>query len=184
VLALERRGTITGLVVDAAGTPVAGARVRAAGHEIRSLVTDAQGRFAFSLAERALGMLNGMPARQLSLVASHGALASEFRPIDVRDAYQSASVTLQLGAAGIAGRVVDLDGAPVPHADIWLNFCCGKHAIVEGKHAEADDAGRFSFDVPRGDFLLSVRRTTEDDFDDRDDRSVPGGTRDVRLVVP
>jgi hypothetical protein len=117
-------------------------------------------------------------------LATRGELASAFTPVEIRDRDQNLELTLQLGPAGIAGVVVDLDGLPVPGADVWLNFCCGKRRLIQGRRVEADAQGRFAFDVPRGEFVLSVRRSRDDDFDDRDDHVVSGGSRNVRLVLP
>jgi RNA polymerase sigma-70 factor (ECF subfamily) len=178
------RGELTGTVVDAAGHPVAGARVSSAEQKVRPVVTDANGRFAFRVGVLARFDRRVDSDHQVFFVARHGALASAFAPIAIRDRDQSFQLTLRLGPAGIAGVVVDLDGSPVPGADVWLNFCCGKHLLITGQRVEADAQGRFAFDVPRGDFVLSVRRTRDDEFDDRDDRVVPGGSQGVRLVVP
>ena len=167
---------VSGVVVDAAGTPVAGARISSLSSMMAPLapvVTDEHGRFATS-ARRP----------KLELVARLGDQASESTPVELhRGGIER--VTLRLGPSGIAGVVVDPQGAPVPGAQIWLNDCCGAdRVVVRGTRAIADDAGRFAFDVPRGDFVLSVRRTAEDDFLDEDDRHVAGGNHDVRLVVP
>lgn len=180
----ERRGELTGLVIDAAGNPVAGAQVRTGERELRPVVTDARGRFAFRVGSLPLLAREGDPVRPVYFLATHGELASAFTPVEIRDRDQNLELTLQLGPAGLAGVVVDLDGAPVPGADVWLNFCCGERRLVEGRRVEADAHGRFAIDVPRGEFVLSVRRSIDDDFDDRDDRVVSGGSRDVRLVLP
>jgi len=55
---------------------------------------------------------------------------------------------------------------------------------VFGEHVSTDAEGRFAFDAPRAPLTLSVRRSGEDDFDDRDDRVVVGGSRNVRLTLP
>ncbi|HEX4418587.1 MAG TPA: carboxypeptidase-like regulatory domain-containing protein [Kofleriaceae bacterium] len=95
-----------------------------------------------------------------------------------------ARVTLQLGPSGVSGVVVDGDGTPVPGADVWLNACCDHHHRIGGSHVIADALGRFAFDVPGGSFVLSVRRTADDDYLDEDDKLVRGGERNVRLVLP
>jgi hypothetical protein len=38
--------------------------------------------------------------------------------------------------------------------------------------------------VPRGNFVLSVKRTLDDDYEDEDDVKVAGGSRNVKVVVP
>lgn len=180
----ESRGELTGTVVDNAGNPVAGARIRSAERELHPVVTDAHGRFSYGVGFLRLPRRSGEPVRPIFLVAHQGSLWSAFTPVQIHDADQNTNVTLQLGPAGIAGVVVDLEGKPVPGADVWLNFCCGDHRLVQGKHVEADAEGRFAFEVPRGDFVLSVRRSPDDDFDDRDDKTVSGGSHDVHLLLP
>jgi RNA polymerase sigma-70 factor (ECF subfamily) len=180
----ESRGELTGTVIDDAGNPVAGARVRSAERELHPVVTDAHGRFSYHVGFLAPLRPSGEPIPQIFLIARHGSFSSAFTPVEIHNEDQNTNVTLQLGPAGIAGVVVDLEGTPVPGADVWLNFCCGKHRVVQGKHVEADAEGRFAFDVPRGDFVLSVRRSRDDDFDDRDDKTVSGGSHDVRLLIP
>jgi RNA polymerase sigma-70 factor (ECF subfamily) len=167
--------SVTGIVVDAAGTPVSGARVSAPLWQLSpfmSVITDARGRFE----TRHRGPT-------LELVARLGDQASETTQVQVRPD-QPSHVTLTLGPAGIAGVVVDPDGLPVPDAQVWLNSCCGERRVVTGTRVIADASGRFAFDVPRGNFVLSVRRTADDDFLDEDDRQVAGGTHHLRLVVP
>jgi len=164
---------LTGIVVDANGRPVAGARVAATEpfSVIRPVATDARG--AFEIPRASIRLFR----EEAHLVARLGDLASELVPIRERDL--PTSLTFQLGAAGITGVVVDLDGAPIAHADVYLN-----PSTFHGGHVETDDNGRFELDVPRGSFRLSVRHSTDDDFDDRDDRIVAGGSRDIRLTVP
>jgi hypothetical protein len=111
----------------------------------------------------------------LHVVANHGEHGSELVPI------ANDPLTLRLGPTGIAGIVTDLDGNPVADADVYLN---PGRAVTFGRHISTDAAGRFSIDVSREAFTLSVRRTTEDDFDDRDDQVIVGGSRNVRLTVP
>jgi len=176
LVATPPRG-VTGVVVDAAGVPVAGAEVSSLSAEMgptmAPVVTDARGQFvARSRAPR------------VDLVAHLGDQASESVPVELERGV-AASVTLRLGPAGIAGVVVDSDGVAVPSAQVWLNDCCDNHrVVVRGTRAITDDLGRFAFDVPRGDFVLSVRRSDEDDFLAEDDRRIAGGSRDVKLVVP
>jgi hypothetical protein len=158
--------------------------VRSAGRVLHPVVTDAHGRFSLHTGLLARFRPRGETVRQIFLVARDGSLASAFTPVALRDEDQNTHVTLQLGPSGIAGVVVDLEGAPVPGADVWLNYCCGKHTLVEGARVKADAEGRFAFDVPRGDFVLSVRRSHDDDFDVRDDKTVSGGSHDVHLVIP
>jgi protocatechuate 3,4-dioxygenase beta subunit len=180
----EPGGELTGTVVDNAGNPVAGARVRSAERELHPVVSDAHGRFSFHVGFLATLRRSGETVRQIFLVARHGSLASAFTPVEIHNEDQNTDITLQLGPAGIAGVVIDLEGTPVPGADVWLNDCCGKHRFIQGAHVEADAEGRFGFDVPRGNFVLSVRRSQDDDFDDRDDKTVSGDSHDLHMLIP
>ena len=74
----------------------------------------------------------------------------------------------------------------MPGAIIWLNACCegGNPALIRAVSAVADAQGKFTFDVPRGNFVLSVKRTPDDDYEEEDDVKVAGGSRDVKVVVP
>jgi hypothetical protein len=167
------RGEIRGTVVDLRNGPVAGARVSLEDGTNRPVVTDANGRFVI---ENVVGVLD--------LIANRGSDASAIHHAHIKSG-ERAEVVLQIGPSGISGIAVDNDGAPVAGADIYLNPCCdASPGIVPGKHVTSDASGRFSFDTPRGDFVLSVRRFEDDDYEDEDDRKVTGGSHDVRLVVP
>lgn len=178
VIQLKQGGALLGIAIDAHGSPVAGARITAAaaqglgGGPDRYAVTDTNGRFELHDVEGAF-----------NVIARHDHRASAFRKVMVAG-QQSVEVVLQIGPAGIAGVAVDAHGAPLPGADVWLNASYDNGRItVEGQRAIADAQGRFAFDVPPGDFVLSVRPTADDDYDDADDMHVPGGSHEVRLVV-
>jgi hypothetical protein len=167
------RGEIRGTVVDLRNTPVAGARVSLADGTIRPAVTDANGRFVI---ENVVGVFD--------LIANRGSDASHIHHAQLKPG-ERFEVVLHIGPSGISGIAVDHDGAPVAGAEVWLNECCkASPGIVPGKRFTTDASGRFSFDTPRGDFVLSVRRYEDDDYQDEDDLKVTGGSRDVRLVVP
>lgn len=163
------RGEIRGTVVDLSSKPVAGARVSVADGTHRPVVADAKGRFVIENVDGAV-----------DLIANRGSEASAFHRVQVKSG-EGVDVELQIGPTGIAGIAVDHDGAPVAGADIWLN---PSGLFVPGTRFTTDASGRFSFDTPRGDFVLSVRRYEDDDYEDEDDLKVIGGSHDVRLVVP
>jgi RNA polymerase sigma factor (sigma-70 family) len=167
------RGEIRGTVVDLRYKPVAGARVSLAEGTIRPVVTDANGRFVI---ENVVGVLD--------LIANRGSEASAIHHAQLKSG-ERADVVLRIGPSGISGIAVDHNGAPVAGAEVWLNQCCKANpGIVGGNRFTTDAGGRFSFDAPRGDFVLSVRRYEDDDYEDEDDLKVTGGSHDVRLVVP
>ncbi|MEO7735366.1 MAG: sigma-70 family RNA polymerase sigma factor [Kofleriaceae bacterium] len=160
---------VAGLVVDPAGVPVAGATVTTPSGLMKPILTDARGQFAIP-----------MGAGPYRILARSGALASEVVPIAMHHG-QLIHLTIKLGPTGIAGVVVDRAGTPVAGADVWRNT---NDTLGLGERTTSDAQGRFAFDLPRGDFVLSVRRSRDDDFEDDDDVHVTSGTHDVRLVVP
>ncbi len=168
-----QRPDVFGVVLDPSGRPAAGARIIAptwTGAE--STLSDADGEFAFYAR-----------FREPEVFARKGQLASAFAAIP-REPGAPPRVTLQLGPSGVSGVVVDGNGAPLPGANVWLNACCGRSYRVAGRQVIADADGRFAFDVPGGDYLLSVRRTDDDDYLDEDDKPVQGGDRNIRMVLP
>jgi hypothetical protein len=95
-------------------------------------------------------------------------------------------VTLTLGPTGITGVVVDPQGQPIEHAQLWVNH--DEHwdssGTGIGQRYFTNAQGGFALDVPRGKFRISVRRSFDDDFLDEDDVILAGGSRDVRIVLP
>lgn len=167
------RGEIRGTVVDLGSKPVAGARVSLAGTTFRPVVSDANGRFVI---ENVVGVVD--------LIANRGSEASAIHHAQIKSG-ERAEVVLQIGPTGISGLAIDHAGTPVAGAEVWLNHCCeGSPGVVSGKRFITDATGTFSFDTPRGDFVLSVRRNEDDDYEDEDDLKVQGGSHDVRLAVP
>jgi protocatechuate 3,4-dioxygenase beta subunit len=167
------RATIRGTVVDLGSKPVPGARVSLADGSIPPVVTDASGRFTI---ENVTGAVD--------IIANHGTDASAFQHLQLEPGKQH-DVILQVGPSGISGVAVDHDGSPVEGAEVWLNTCCDSNPnLLAGKRLTTDATGRFSFDTPRGDFVLSVKRNEDDDYETEDDVKVAGGSHDVRLPVP
>jgi len=151
---------------------VAGAWVGSPTGRTPPIATDLRGQFAIAIHDA-----------PYSLVARHGDQASEILRVNPERG-KLLSVTLTLGPTGIAGVVVDGDGAPIPGAEIWRNPVPELGLGVMNARAIADAQGRFSFDLPRGTYRLSVRRSSDDDFLDEDDVHVASGTHDLRLVLP
>lgn len=167
------RGELHGTVVDLASRPVANAQVSIADGSKRPVRTDASGRFA-------LANIDGI----VDVIAQRGGEASAFHHLQVKPG-ERGDVTLQIGPTGISGIAVERDGTPVAGAQVWLNYCCDVSPdLVNGTGVTTDANGKFSFDVPRGDFVLSIKRTDDDDYEDEDNIKVTGGSRDVRIVVP
>lgn len=167
------RAAIRGTVVDLSSKPVAGARVSLADGTIPPVATDANGRFEIANV-----------AGAVDVIANHGSDSSAFQRLALEPG-ERADIVLQVGPSGISGVAVDHDGSPVEGAEVWLNLCCDSNpTLVPGKRITTDASGRFSFDTPRGEFKLSVKRNEDDDYIDEDDVKVTGGSHDVRLAVP
>lgn len=167
------RAAIRGTVVDLGSKPVAGARVSLADGTMPPVVADANGRFSI---EHGAGAVD--------IIANHGSEASAFQHLQL-EAGKQQDVTLQIGPSGISGVAVDHDGSPVEGAEVWLNLCCEANPnLMPGKRITTDATGRFAFDTPRGDFVLSVKRNEDDDYLEEDDVKVPGGSHEIRLLVP
>ena len=170
---LQRHGQLTGTVVDLSNRPVAGAKVTLHDGGGPVATTDAHGQF----------MLKNVDGRQ-DVIARKGAFASAYQHVETALG-EHAEVTLQVGPTGISGTTVDRAGQPVAGAYVWLNFCCDNSpGLVSGTGVVSDASGKFELETPRGDFRLSVKRDEDDDYLEEDDLQVPGGSHDVRVVVP
>lgn len=172
-LANKPESGVKGVVVDRRGERVAGARVSSPSGFITPVTTNEHGEFELPGEQRAY-----------HLIARAGDLASEVVRMEGTRA-QVLRVTLTLAPAGITGTVVDTEGAPVAGAQLWVNH--DSLASFGGGLARryyTDVHGGFALDVPRGPFVISVRRSADDDFLDQDDVLLMGGTRGARIVLP
>ena len=130
---------ITGVVVDEAGKPVAGATVRALNRGVSGPVeTDADGRFRITQDRIEIAR----PNRYAVLLARGGegrlGLAQDFRE-------QAGPVKVVLKPARTVDvRVVDRDGRPVEGADVAF-MASLFHLLGEGR---TDAEGRWRLDVP------------------------------------
>ena len=155
-------GTVTGVVRDGAGKPVAAADVRvvATGHiwwrPRRQAFTDARGRFTIA----------GLPRRAAEVVAWHPAGASAIVPVDLA-AQPKHTVELTLDVTGaIEGVVVDKAGEPIGDAQVVADpvYSGGVEDraawSVRGVQELVTDAGgRFRFTgLPDGAYRLRAGR--------------------------
>ncbi len=126
---------LSGVVVDSAGQPVAGASVWVAQQDdIRSIDTDDEGRFVFE-------GLRPAPAGLLARHEGH-ALAS----LHVPDTLKWRTVTLRLdAAASVRVLVVDMADRPVPGARVTHLF------LSDNFHVPVDDLAAEGFPAIRGD---------------------------------
>jgi hypothetical protein len=171
---LVKRAEVHGVVVDARFKPVEGAKVSTSEGWTPPAITDAKGRFS----------IRATDDNPVDVIARLGADSSAFQRVQVEFGKQ-VEIVLQIDASGISGIAVDRDGTPVPGAIVWLNGCCASNpSLVGSGPAVADASGKFTFNVPRGDYVLSVKRTADDDYEDEDDVTTTGGARDVKVIVP
>lgn len=165
VLHVEQGGEIAGVVVDAAGKPVAAANVVSnAGNE----VTDAAGRF----------VLRGLAPDSYELTAATSLLGGPPTQV-VLARGQRAEVTLVLAAWSLAGVVVDAHGEPLEDASVF--------ARIEGSPRSAfertDEHGRFDLGgLPAGRYQVTVQRS--DSKVESKPVEVAQSTRTLRLVAP
>ncbi len=130
---LETGRQLQGVVVDAAGAPVAQAdvAVHASRFDARHVTTGADGRFA----------ITGLARATLTVIALHGNVASAPIEVDLREG-PAGDLRLALAPAMIAGVVVDPTGAPVPEARVGARRDGVVVATANGSDV-ADAAGRF-----------------------------------------
>ncbi len=117
--------TVSGVVRDIDGEPIAGARVDVSGHPTRGTTTDAHGRFRMSATS---GERLSLLARKAGRVGVVDAL-----PVPAGGLRDVALTLIRPGA--IVGRVVDPAGQPVVDASVVLGG--------GGAPARTDDDGRF-----------------------------------------
>ena len=149
---LKRGAAASGTVVDPAGKPVAGARVRAVsaasfgfafgGGARDGVLTDARGRWSIA----------ALPAGTFRFSASqekHGPGTSAPVILDGRVEHKGIAIAVEAGAH-IAGRVVDHAGAPVASAAVRIAVASRGFGGEPARQAFTDDKGRFDIDgLPR-----------------------------------
>lgn len=128
----EARDTLTGRVMDHAGSPIAFASVRLRGTDAQA-VTDEEGRYILLLPRsisRAGGTLIisyvGFSTREVVVPAFGDAQRDEACPYNDK--------------APLTGRITWADGQAAPHAEVVL--------VEQGMRCSADAEGYFSFDHP------------------------------------
>ena len=147
-------GSVRGVVLDPAGTPVAGARV---GGGLSLAVTDTAGRF----------LLPDVPLGRRGITAVSDALQSSATvEIDLVRVGEEVPLTLVLDSvASVAGTVFRVDGAPAANIPVYLfKSLPGGGGIAVIGPATSDDNGHYQLSaVPLGDYKLSAFTT---DFTD------------------
>ncbi|HKA90706.1 MAG TPA: carboxypeptidase regulatory-like domain-containing protein [Haliangiales bacterium] len=140
---LKRGAPVSGTVVDAAGKPVAGARVApldasspwVGSLERTSVDSDAKGKFAFA----------ALPAGTFRFEARHPQHApGTSSPVTLDGKNARADVVVRLApAARIAGRVVSKAGQPVGGATLRVAAKAAGYRWDVTRQAYADDRGQF-----------------------------------------
>ena len=172
---LPRPASLAGVVVDAAGRPVAAAevKVRQLGEVELATVSDAAGRF--TVAELAPGPCgasaearDGLASGQLELVLADG---------------QRAETRIELGPQGtLVGRALD-DSVPLAGARVAL-FIAGKRGEPEQASVTTDTDGRFRFGcTPGAEYWLELTAPGETRPCGWSASVAPGSGRELELCV-
>ncbi|HOX59039.1 MAG TPA: sigma-70 family RNA polymerase sigma factor [Candidatus Paceibacterota bacterium] len=137
VLQIRRGLTVTGLVADTAGRPVAGAAVREL-HDRQdralSSTTDTSGRFEF----------RNLPAGDIMLAVQADGLAPAVLETKLSASPTELNFVLQPGRV-LKGHVVDDRGTPVPNALAQTCWTSAELRKIEWS-ARTDSEGRFEWD--------------------------------------
>lgn len=143
---------VTGLVTNAEGQPVAGARIRTKFlNDIREAKTDADGHYR----------LAGCEPKTARIVVSAKGLATDMREVRVAPDLPPVDFRLQPGGT-VRVRVLDEQGNPVPKARIFFQRWRGDFfEYFEFDHVSqyADDHGVWQWnEAPRDVFLADICR--------------------------
>lgn len=189
-LVLSAGATLTGVVQDGSGAPVAAADVRVV---VRGTTFWRATRQAFT-AQDGTFSIAGLPRRAVEVVAASASGSSAIMPVDLA-AKPEQALTLKLDVAGaIAGAVVDSTGQGIGDAQViaepvWNGGVADQQAwIVRGiQEAVTDQAGAFRFSgLPDGTYRLRAARPGASESAIELARAVetkPGDTK-ARIVLP
>jgi beta-lactamase regulating signal transducer with metallopeptidase domain/protocatechuate 3,4-dioxygenase beta subunit len=134
-------GSVTGLVVDHEGRPLAGAEVVNRGNSsahVRETKTGADGRFRLD------NLYENFAGKEL-LVRGKGCAPKRVRvETGPRAKPAEVKIALELGHR-IKGRVVDEKGRPLD--GVIVDFAQGRSPFSDGGRANTDKQGRFGFDA-------------------------------------
>ena len=208
VVTLERATrawTVTGVVLDALGAPVADARV-SGGADI--VTTDAEGRFALDWHPSGGDMYEGTsiyPPEGTYLVALKPGLLPARERVAELDLHSPVELRMGLAPLTITGRVVDGDGRPRKGAVVWIRNptpfgreikAVAERTTVAWDHTVEEElgGGRDSAAVRTGDdgrFELGSLLPLDYEVLVGDPATqllsgpwnLPGGSRDVELVL-
>ncbi len=168
-------GSISGVIRDAAGKPVADCRVLATGTAARS---SSDGSYS----------LTSLPAGMIQLtVASPDGTATSSVMLRAGDVLRNYDLELRpLGSISISGRVLDANGDPAPHVKVALRrreYRGGVLTYSASGDVQADEHGKYEIKTaqPGESYLVDV-------YPPRDssggDLSVPPDPKDRPLEIP
>lgn len=148
-IVLDRGLTVTGLVTDAAGQPIADALVRTKFfNDLREAKTDADGVYRLKACE----------PRMARIVISAAGQATDLKEIRVEP--EMAPVDFQMQPGGrIRVRVLDEQGRPMPKTRIFLQRWRGMVGYLEFNHANmlTDDKGIWEWhEAPLDQFVADI----------------------------
>ncbi|MBL8897630.1 MAG: carboxypeptidase regulatory-like domain-containing protein [Planctomycetes bacterium] len=177
---------LTGQIRDDLGTPLAEQRLFATLRDSQNerkatLVTTKDGRFLWTI----LPVFGGNPPWRATLeLSTRAGLKARVRELEIPAAEIVNLGTLELHAraAGLAGRVVERNGAPVANAQVEIEVLAQPGASKS--RLRTDEHGRFAWEDPRGNdssnqLLVSAMKG----FSASGLRTFPGGTNAIELVL-
>jgi protocatechuate 3,4-dioxygenase beta subunit len=191
-ITMKSGASLSGVVVDTDGKPVAAAAVRVAGkgadvwwrQQARQTTTDAEGKFT----------LRGLGRNQMQVRAESDAVASKVTSVDLTDKADVRDVKLVLDVSGrISGVVVDDKGAPVPEIQVNAlpDFLSGDGntegmALTGMTSATTDGSGAFTVNgLVDGAYKVWAARST-DVWQEWGQNGIAAKTGDtnVRIILP
>ncbi len=148
-IVLERGLTISGRIIDEAGRPIAGARVRTKfANNIREAQTDPEGQYR----------IEGCEPRAARVVASAPGRATDMKEVTVEPKMGPVDFRMKPGGT-VRVRVVDQQERPVPKARIFFQWWRGRFEYFEFDHVGqyADDQGVWTWhEAPLDEFRADI----------------------------
>jgi len=184
-IALNRGAAVSGVVVDEAGAPIAGAKVSSAdvaivtwnpgGTDRNAITSDGKGEFT-------IPALAAGTYRLSAADETHAPAASELVTVDGEHVTTGVRIVMPAGGR-IAGVVVGTDGQPVPYATVKLSGAEWATDMVY-RQAAADDRGTFAVTaLPRRPLKVRAESETASSEPAAVDLVGASARTDLRLVL-
>ena len=150
---LQAGGTISGKVTDPDRLPIPGAEVKWTTDEFRGDPSPSEG--VTHTGADGIYLLTNVSCGVVSLAASRSGFIGQSRDLKMVDGQVRAGEDFSLKpGATIAGRVVALDGRPIPNATVRAT---PKGSRYVSDSAVSDKKGEFTLrNLPKGDFMLQA----------------------------